>query len=207
MSSRRHSRESGASDGTASLGTSEAILVAARSVALDVGFRRATVADVARRAGVSRMTIYREYPQIAALWSRLLTDELVGLLGEARDATCRLPGARERIVAMAVVMVERVPEHPLFRRALDTDPDVLLPLIVTRFGSSQRAAIDELVRLVDAGQDDGSVRADLDPQAAAVAVLLVTQSYIFSARAIDGCDRPAAVRAQLPALLAGYLTP
>ena len=188
-------------------GTDAVILAAARSLALDVGFRRATVADVARRAGVSRMTVYREFDDIAAIWSRLLTDELVDLIAHAADDLAGLPTARDRIVGLAAVLVERVPEHPLFRRALDLDPELLLPLVVDRFGSSQRAVLARLEPMLAAGQADGSVRTDLAPGSAATAVLLAAQSFVFSARAIDTRPDPAAVRAELPVLLDRYLAP
>lgn len=188
-----------------SVSTRDAILVAARSLALDVGFRRTTVADVARRAGVSRMTVYREFADIAAIWSRLLTDELVGLLSAARQALSPVTPARTRIVALAIALIEGIPEHPLFRRALEVDPQVLLPLIVTRFGSSQKAMLAELDRLLDEGRQDGSVRADLDVEAAAGAILVATQSFVFSARSIDTLPQATAIRAQLPAMIDRYL--
>jgi AcrR family transcriptional regulator len=184
-----------------------AILAAARALVLDVGFRRATIADVARRAGVSRMTVYREFDDLAAIWSRLLTDELVGLLDASSAELAALPTARARIVASADVLVDAVGRHPLFRRALDVDPELLLPLIVDRFGSSQRAALARLAELVRAGQGDGSVRPGLDPDAAACAVLLAAQSFVFSARAVEGRPDAVAVRAELPALIDRYLAP
>ena len=43
------------------------LLSAARDCVMDVGFRRTTLADVARRAGVSRMTVYRQYGDLASI--------------------------------------------------------------------------------------------------------------------------------------------
>ena len=40
------------------------VLDAARACVLDVGVRRTTMTDVARRAGVSRMTLYRRFPDL-----------------------------------------------------------------------------------------------------------------------------------------------
>ncbi len=170
-----------------------------------MGFRRTTVADVARRAGVSRMTIYREFSDITAIWSRLLTDELVGQLMAARVSVAPRTSARDRIVSMAVTLIERIPDHPLFRRALEVDPQVLLPLVVSRFGSTQQAMLRELDRLLAEGHRDGSVRADLDAEAAAGAILVTTQSFVFSARAIDTLPAAAGIRAQLPSIIDRYL--
>lgn len=187
--------------------TAESVLAAARSLALDVGFRRTTIADVARRAGVSRMTVYREFADIGAIWSRLLTDELVALLDDASARLAALPTARARIVAASDVIVDGIARHPLLRRALDVDPELLLPLIVDRFGSTQRASLLRLEQLVRAGQADGSVRADLDPAAASAALLLAAQSFVFSARALDSRPDATVVRAQLPELVDRYLAP
>ena len=184
-----------------------AILAGARSLALDVGFRRSTISDVARRAGVSRMTVYREFDDISAIWSALLTDELVGLLRESAAHLAALPTARARIVGMVGVLVRGIAEHPLFRRALDMDPEVLLPLIVDRFGSTQRAALELLETELRAGQADGSVRADLDPPTAAAAALVAAQSFVFSKRAIATRADAQQVTAELPTIVDRYLAP
>ena len=47
------------------------VLDAARESILAVGFRRTTLTDVARRAGVSRMTIYRRFADMKALLADL----------------------------------------------------------------------------------------------------------------------------------------
>lgn len=182
-----------------------AILAAARALALDVGFRRTTIADVARRAGLSRMTIYREFDDLGAIWSRLMTDELGDLIASCASQLVGRNTARERIVAMAESLAVELPDHPLFRRALDVDPELLLPLVVARFGSSQRAGLALLEPLIELGRSDGSIRSDLDAHAGATTVVLAVQSFVFSARAIESRPDPAAVRAELGVLLDRYL--
>ena len=175
------------------------LLDAALACVLDVGLRRTTLADVARRAGVSRMTVYRQYQDLDTLVSALLTRELTTVLDEV-DAQIRvLPTARERLVEAAVQVVEQMDSHPLYRRILDLDPELLLPLIVDRFGSTQRAAMAFIAEQVRAGHADGSIR-DTDPDLAATCVLLTAQSFVFSARLVDE-----AARKELRHLLEAYL--
>ncbi|MGB8650791.1 MAG: TetR/AcrR family transcriptional regulator [Mycobacteriales bacterium] len=178
---------------------SDALLDAARDCVMDVGLRRTTLADVARRAGVSRMTVYRQFSDLDTLVGALLTRELVAVLDEVDARVRSLPTARERLVAAAVEVVRRLDAHPLYRRVLDLDPELLLPLVVDRFGSTQRAAMARIAEQVRAGQQDGSVRA-VDPQRAATCVLLTAQSFVFSARLVDD-----AVVGELGLLLEGYL--
>lgn len=173
---------------------------------LDVGLRRTTLADVARRAGVSRMTVYRQYGDLSTIVSELLTSELVGLLDQARLQVAALPTARQRLVEAGALVVEWLAEHPLWRKVLDLDPELLLPLVVDRFGSTQRVAVALVAEQVAQGQADGSVRAG-DPQLLATCALLTAQSFVFSARILATDHKAEQSGAELRRLLEGYLRP
>jgi AcrR family transcriptional regulator len=148
------------------------------------------------------MTVYRQYGDLQTIVSELLTRELVAVLDRARVAVASFPTARERLVEAGVRTVEEVTHHPLYRRVLDLDPELLLPLVVDRFGSTQRAAIDLIAAQVKEGQHDGSIRL-VDPRLAATCLQLTAQSFVFSARVVDG--QP--VGNELRHLLDGYLRP
>ena len=53
--------------------TTDAILDAARVSVRQSGIRRTTLSDIARLAGVSRMTVYRRYPDLPAVIRDLMT--------------------------------------------------------------------------------------------------------------------------------------
>ena len=59
-------------------------LDAARDCILDIGWRRTTLTEVARRAGVSRMTIYRAWSDMSQLLGDLMTREWGGLVTTVR---------------------------------------------------------------------------------------------------------------------------
>jgi AcrR family transcriptional regulator len=199
MPSQRHSRrDDGADD--------DLILSAAKASVLDVGLRRTTLAEVARRAGLSRMTVYRQYGDLQALVSALLTRELLGLVEDAAQDVVALPTARERLVAAGVLVVERLSVHPLWCRVLDLDPELLLPLVVDRFGSSQRAIVEAVAAQVAAGQADGSIR-EVDPTLAATCLLLTAQSFVFSARVLAAEHKAESSGTELRRLLDAYLLP
>src|SRR3954453_4960100 len=170
------------------------ILRAAAEEVAAVGLRRTTLTDVARRAGVSRMTVYREYGDAAALFRALLTESIGEVvLGANADAE-HLPDARQRLVEGVALAVERLAEHPMMRRVLELDPELLLPFVVDRFGSGQRLALDHLRSQLAEGMADGSVP-PLDPGPAARLILLTAQSVVFSTRIVEG---PASPCADLP---------
>ncbi len=180
------------------------LLAAARACVLEVGLRRTTLADVARRAGVSRMTVYRQYGDLQSIVGELLTRELLALIEQASVEVASLPTARKRLVDAAVRVVGRLAVHPLWCKVLDLDPELLLPLVVDRFGSSQRVAVDQVAEQVVQGQRDGSIR-DGDPQLLATCALLTAQSFVFSARVIAAEHKSDVTGEELRRLLDGYL--
>ena len=189
--------------------TSEAILDAASSTVADLGFRRTTVADVARRAGVSRMTIYREYGDASAVFHALLTREMTAVMTAAAETAAAAPTGRGRLVEGTVGTVAGCIHHPLLRRILDIDSEFLLPFIVERFGASQRLALATLHELLTEGLADSSIR-PLDPatlDATAHTLLLTVQSFVFSARITQAKADQDAVLAELRHLLDSYLRP
>src|SRR3954469_14149663 len=97
------------------------ILDATRASVLAVGVRRTTLTDVARRAGVSRMTVYRLVPDVTTLILAVMAGEFAALLEAAEDKARRRRTARARIVATVVEVARALPDEPLFRRVVDVD--------------------------------------------------------------------------------------
>ena len=180
------------------------LLEAARGCAASVGVRRTTVADVARRAGASRMTVYRLFPDARTLWSTLMTREFADVVRDAEAQAQFLPSALERLVETTVTAVQRVSDDPLVRRVLEVDADLLVPYIVERLGQSQRHAAATFRRLLAEGRADGSIRA-LDEGTVAYVLQLVVGSFVLAARVTERESDPPAVLDELRRLLTAYL--
>jgi AcrR family transcriptional regulator len=181
------------------------VLTAVRDSVLAVGVRRTTLTDVARRAGVSRMTLYRLVPDVETLLLELMTRELGALLVDVEAEVARRRTARARLVAMMVEVARRLPDDPLFRRVLDVDPELLLPYLTDRIGSTQRIGLGHLRRGIAEGHADRSVRrGDLDVMA--LTLLVSVTSAVVSARLLDTVGRDAALR-ELERGLDGWLRP
>jgi AcrR family transcriptional regulator len=184
----------------------EALLDATQACVLAVGVRRTTMTDVARRAGVSRMTLYRRYADVTSLLQALMTREFTQILGEVERATASLPSARERVVASAVAGVDGLTRHPLFLRIVDVDPELLLPYITTRRGAFQRAVVEAIEARLAEGVGEGSI-AVADPAAAARTIELALRGFAFQALA-PGAEREREQElAELGRMLAAYLAP
>src|SRR3954464_4863444 len=160
------------------------VLGATRAAVLAVGVRRTTPTDVARRAGVSRMTLYRLVPDVTTLILEVMTREFAQLMDRAEQQARRRRTARARAVTAIVEVVRELPDSPLFRRVLDVDPELLLPYLTDRVGATQRLAVDYIRRMLVDGVADGSVRrGDLD--VLAVTLVMAAVPFVVSARLLD----------------------
>ncbi|MBM4523486.1 TetR family transcriptional regulator [Rhodococcus hoagii] len=178
------------------------ILDAARSCVLDFGLRRTTLAEVARRAGVSRPTVYRRWPDTRAVVADLLTREIRVVIPDMDGDE----PARVQLVRAVVEVATGMREHPLFVKILRSDPDLLMTYIVDRLGTSQRVIVERVSQAVAAGQIDGSIRAG-DPVHIAAMVLLIAQSAVQSAGMVAEVLPPEALTAELAVAVDTYLAP
>lgn len=186
------------------------MLDAARDCVLAVGVRRTTLTDVARRAGVSRMTLYRRWPDVRTLVGDLMTREWIALAVGAMPATEAGTPTRARLVEGLVAGVTAFRAHPLFHKIIDVDPELLLPYVLDRRGASQDALLGLITGALAEGHADGSVR-QLHPDLQARALLLVVQSFAMSLRTMTDPADPeltdAAFLEELRTLLERTLTP
>lgn len=182
------------------------MLDAAHACVMARGVRGTTFSDVARRAGISRMTLYRRAPDVTALLQGLMAREFARILTEAQAQASELPSARERVVHATVHAARDLTADPLFLRILEVDPELMLPYVIERVGTVQRMAIAAIERYVTQGVADGSVRRG-DPATLAAAIELAARGFVFSARAEPGpLDRDGAL-AELRRMLDAYLRP
>src|SRR6476661_6198709 len=90
-----------------------AYLDAARECILDVGWRRTTLTEVAKRAGVSRMTIYRAWSDMGSLLGDLMTREWVGIAAATRVAAADTT-TPAGIAAAALSTIRALRDNELF---------------------------------------------------------------------------------------------
>ncbi|GAA2103826.1 TetR/AcrR family transcriptional regulator [Actinomadura alba] len=166
----------------------DAVLDAARDSVLDVGVRRTTLTDVARRAGVSRMTLYRRWPDVRTLVGDLMTREWIALATSVTPPGDGRP-AREAMVESLVTGARAFREHPLMRKIIDVDPELLLTYLLDRCGASQQRFLEFFEAGLRAGHEDGTIRPG-HPARQARAVLLVVQAFTLSLRTMTSDSDP-----------------
>ena len=177
-------------------------LDAARACILDVGWRRTTLTEVARRAGVSRMTIYRTWSDMKTLLGDLMTREWTAVVAS------RPPGdGPAGLVGTVVATVRALRDNELFVRIVELDPELLLPYLLSRRGRSQDLVLDLLAARIEQGQARGEIR-DGDPLPIARALVLGAHGFVLSSQTmVDDRVSEAALDAELAELLSRALAP
>ena len=185
-----------------SLEVDDRILAAAASCVPDFGVERVTLAEIARRAGVSRPTVYRRWPDTRAILASLLTDRITG----AWRAVPSRGSGRGALVARIVGVAQMLQADDLILAVLRSAPELAMVYIAGRLGASQQILIDLVADELRTAQSDGTVRPG-DPRQLAAMVLLIAQSAIQSAQIVEPILEGDALAAELAHALNGYLCP
>jgi AcrR family transcriptional regulator len=105
------------------------IAAAALEQFAEFGIRRSTMEDIARRAGVSKMTVFRRFTSKQGLVEDVIARELRGALEEIDRRWGAGSTIEERLVEGFGFALSFVRGHPLFDKLLRAEPDMLLPLL------------------------------------------------------------------------------
>jgi AcrR family transcriptional regulator len=168
-------------------------LDAAHSAILAVGWSRTTLTDIARRAGVSRMTLYRRWPDTQTLLADLMTREWGRVVAEATAINSTDGNSAgdplQRISAGVVATVQGLRANELLRRIIDVDPELLLPYLLDRRGRSQELLATAVAELVREGQGTGVIRTG-DADLLARSLLLACHGFALSAHTMTDGSAP-----------------
>lgn len=178
------------------------ILDAAAACILAYGVERTTMTEIARRARVSRPTIYRRWPDIRWVIAELLTTRIAGVLEAVPDRGV----GREAVVDRIVLVAEHLRNDEIVQSVIRNAPSLAMVYIAERLGTSQQIMVDALAEAIKLAQDDGSVRAG-DPHQMGAMCLLITQSTIQSAQMVEAILDNEAIDVELSIALNGYLKP
>ncbi len=151
------------------------VAAAALDEFVEHGIRRTSMEDVARRAGVSRMTVFRRFASKQGLVEVVIAREVrrgmqeLDLLWEGAETL------EDRLVAGFEFAGRYVRGHPLFDRLLRSEPEVLLPPLTLEGGP-----VLELYRSLIAHRLQAEVKAgraatsDIDGVAEVIARLAIS---------------------------------
>ncbi len=134
----------------------DVIIAAARESVMTVGLRRTSIAEIARKAGVSRPTVYRRYADIGELLAEVTNREILHMLEGLRY----VPGdSRARMLLRIRIVVQRIIESDFFPGLVKTDPDRVLESLTGEMSDTQLEIVEKFILPgVRHGQEDGTIR-------------------------------------------------
>jgi AcrR family transcriptional regulator len=162
------------------------------------GIGRTSVQDVARELKVDRTTVYRQVGNIDSIVRLLAGRELHRFLGELPG---RLTGLRgpEAIVDLLAAVVEHAQHHPVLRKVLADEPELIGPFIVAELPMMIDLMAAAATPLLHAGMDAGEL-APRDPERLAQMLVRLCMPLVLA-------PPPGDVHTVLAELLLPVLTP
>jgi AcrR family transcriptional regulator len=154
------------------------ILDAALALAAASGLKHLTMDDVARRAGVGRMTVYRRFGSRESLIDALSIREARRCLAAIAAAPDPLDPIDERLADVFVATLKVIREHPLLERLARVEPEALLFELTRDDSAVFRLVREFLIGLISQGQV-GQAPAGADPPLLAELAVRVGASFVL----------------------------
>lgn len=185
---------------------SERILDAALELAAASGLRRLTMDDVARRAQVGRMTVYRRFGSHGKLLDALAVRECRRCLKRIGAALDPREPVDERLTSMFIATLNVIREHPLLERLARIEPEALLREL--NRGDSEVLALLRgfLARLIAEGQSSGEL-APGDPELLAELGIRLGLSFVLMPGSVLPIGNERATRETVRTILAPLTFP
>jgi TetR/AcrR family transcriptional regulator, repressor for uid operon len=140
------------------MGTHEAILAAAREEFVRYGIRRANIAEIGRRAGVSRVTVHRRFTSKSQLVRAVVIAD-VARFAERFDARLFGDGAlAERIADAFALAVSELRRHPLLTTLMASEPEAIALQMTSEGEAEFRIVAGLLTARLDALAQRGELR-------------------------------------------------
>jgi AcrR family transcriptional regulator len=173
----------------------ERILDAATEQVEDFGLRRFTVDDVARRVGLSRVTIYRHFPKKDRLVEAVLQRELNRFLQAIDAAAEPYETLEQRLVEGFVFALTYLRRHRLLNRLLRTEPELLLPALTVHAGGVLAAGREFVAGFARSEAEEGGLPLR-DEEIDAISELLsrAVLSFVLTPDSVLGMKTPADIR-------------
>lgn len=171
---------------------------------LDLGMRRTSMADIARRSGISPATLYRRFASKSAVVQAVGRREVRRFLADADDLLAELneQGAdvETLLTELGLAVIDGIRRNKLLQRLLRTEPEIVLPLLTIDGGPIIDLGRGYLTDFIQGLQRQGRLPSyDAAPIAEVMARLAV--SFALTEQSVIALDDPDAARATIRSFL------
>lgn len=168
-----------------------------------MGIQRSTMEDVARRAGVSRITVYRRFATKDALVEQVVRREFRRYFDQFLVDIQQAETVADRVVLGFVSSLRAIRGNPLIGGLLEVEPDLVVPSMISDGGQTLATVRQFVAGQLRHEQRAGNVSRDVDTDVVAELMVRLSASFLaIPSHVIDLDDD-----AQLAAVARQYLVP
>ena len=168
-----------------------------------MGLQRSTMEDVARRAGVSRITVYRRFATKDAVIEHVVRREFRRYFDRFLVEIKQAETAADRVVLGFVSSLRAIRGNPLIGGLMETEPDLVVPTMIGDGGRTLATVGQFVAGQLRQEQRAGNVSDDLDTDFVAEMMVRISASFLaIPSRLIDLDDEE-----QLAAVARRFLVP
>jgi AcrR family transcriptional regulator len=160
-----------------------------------MGIRRSTMEDVAKRAGVSRITVYRRFATKDALVEHVVRREFRRYFDQFLVDIAGAATAAERVVLGFVSALRAIRHNRLIGGLMAVEPEVLVPAMVSDGGLTLAAVQRFVAGRLHREQAAGTVPAGVDVELVAELMARVSASFLVTPSRVVDLDDDEQVRA------------
>ncbi|GAA5090681.1 TetR/AcrR family transcriptional regulator [Nocardia iowensis] len=168
-----------------------------------MGIQRSTMEDVARRAKVSRITVYRRFATKDALVQQVILREFRRYFDQFLVDIKQARTAADRVVLGFVSSLHAIRRNPLIGGLITAEPDLLVGSMIGDEGRTLAAVRQFVAGQLRHEQRAGHVSAELDAELVAEMMVRVSGSFLAIPSHLVDLDDDA----QLAALARQFLVP
>ncbi|MGI5270299.1 TetR/AcrR family transcriptional regulator [Nonomuraea sp. CA-218870] len=167
------------------------------------GIRRSTMEDVARRAKVSRITVYRRFATKDVLVEHVVRREFRRYFDQFLIDIEQAGTAADRVVLGFVSSLRTIRDNPLIGGLIAAEPDLLIPSMITDGGRTLAIVRQFVAGQLRREQRAGNVPADLDADLVAELMVRISASFLSTPSELVDLDDDE----QLAAVARRFLVP
>ncbi|MGW7078089.1 TetR/AcrR family transcriptional regulator [Streptomyces sp. NPDC054866] len=172
-----------------------------------MGIKRSTMADVARLAGLSRITVYRRFASKEALVEQVVRREFRRyfdqFIVEIKDAG----SVADRVVLGFVSSLRAIRSNPLIGGLLTVEPDAVVPSMTTDGGRTLAGVRQFVAGRLRQEQRAGNLSGEVDVDVVAEMMVRVSTSFLVVPSQIIDLDDEGQLRALARQFLVPMLSP
>jgi AcrR family transcriptional regulator len=143
-----------------------------------MGIQRSTMDDVARKAGVSRITVYRRFATKNALVEQVVRREFRRYFDRFLIDIEQAETAADRVVLGFVSSLRAIRSNPLIGGLMTAEPDLLVPSMVNDGGRTLATVRQFVAGQLRHEQRAGNVPSDLDTEFVAEMMVRISGSFL-----------------------------